>query len=185
MTPAALIEQELAAAEAARQNSNDGKARVCARRAVALATEAGCAAPSSTWAGMRWKLSADSSSTSFLFYPQAAERLSTRDPSERSSFNKTIAERNSIIDTSHHDVARLNARHARRRDVSWQFEVWVQSSENLDIDLPSPCLAQPAVSASICGGSLCCQCGTISSRCATYFFHQPATLSKGRAEAAI
>ena len=40
MTPAALIEQELAAAEAARQDSNDGKARVCARRAVALATEA-------------------------------------------------------------------------------------------------------------------------------------------------
>lgn len=40
MTPAALIEQELAAAEAARQDSNDGKARVCARRAVARATEA-------------------------------------------------------------------------------------------------------------------------------------------------
>jgi hypothetical protein len=39
MTPAAQIEQELAEAEAARQNSNDGKARVCARRAVALAAE--------------------------------------------------------------------------------------------------------------------------------------------------
>ena len=40
MTLAALIERELAAAEAARQDSNDGKARVCARRAVALATNA-------------------------------------------------------------------------------------------------------------------------------------------------
>ncbi|MDE3049403.1 MAG: hypothetical protein KGJ48_05820, partial [Nitrospirota bacterium] len=40
MTPAALIEQELAAAEAARQDRNDGKARVCARRAVGLAVEA-------------------------------------------------------------------------------------------------------------------------------------------------
>ena len=39
MIPAALIEQELAAAEAAREERNDGKARVCARRAVALATE--------------------------------------------------------------------------------------------------------------------------------------------------
>ncbi|MDP1948861.1 MAG: hypothetical protein Q8L77_15315 [Nitrospirota bacterium] len=35
-----LIEQELAAAEAAQQDRNDGKARVCARRAVALATDA-------------------------------------------------------------------------------------------------------------------------------------------------
>jgi len=40
MRPTALIEQELAAAESAQQDSNDGKARVCARRAVALATEA-------------------------------------------------------------------------------------------------------------------------------------------------
>ena len=40
MTPAALIGQELAAAETARHENNDGKARVCARRAVALATEA-------------------------------------------------------------------------------------------------------------------------------------------------
>ena len=35
-----LIEQELAAAEAARKEGNEGKARVCARRAVARATEA-------------------------------------------------------------------------------------------------------------------------------------------------
>ena len=40
MTPAALIEQELAAADAAHHDGNDGKARVCARRAVARATDA-------------------------------------------------------------------------------------------------------------------------------------------------
>jgi len=36
---AALIEQELAVAEAAWEAANEGKARVCARRAVALATD--------------------------------------------------------------------------------------------------------------------------------------------------
>ena len=52
MTPTALIEQELAAAEAARRDSNDGKARVCARRAVALATEAWLARlPLPRWRG--------------------------------------------------------------------------------------------------------------------------------------
>jgi len=40
MTQALLIEQELAAAEAALKIGNEGKARVCARRAVALADEA-------------------------------------------------------------------------------------------------------------------------------------------------
>ena len=40
MKPAAMIEQELEAARAAQQNGNDGKARVCARRAVARAIEA-------------------------------------------------------------------------------------------------------------------------------------------------
>ncbi len=40
MAPADLIEQELAAAEAAWKIGNDGKARVCARRAVAAAGEA-------------------------------------------------------------------------------------------------------------------------------------------------
>ena len=34
-----MIEQELAAGEAAWRDGNEGKARVCARRAVALATE--------------------------------------------------------------------------------------------------------------------------------------------------
>lgn len=36
----ALVEDELAAAEIARKDGKDGKARVCARRAVALVTEA-------------------------------------------------------------------------------------------------------------------------------------------------
>ena len=40
MAQAALIEQELAAAEAAWKDANEGKARVCARRAVALAIDA-------------------------------------------------------------------------------------------------------------------------------------------------
>jgi len=39
MTPADLIERELAAAEAAWKIGNEGKARVCARRAVAVASE--------------------------------------------------------------------------------------------------------------------------------------------------
>ena len=39
MRPATLIEEELAAAQAAQQEGNHGKARVCARRAVARATE--------------------------------------------------------------------------------------------------------------------------------------------------
>lgn len=40
MDPAYLIELELVAAERAWKDANDGKARVCARRAVALASEA-------------------------------------------------------------------------------------------------------------------------------------------------
>ena len=39
MKRAALIEQELAVAEAAWKAANEGKARVCARRAVGLATD--------------------------------------------------------------------------------------------------------------------------------------------------
>ena len=39
MTPADLIEQELAAAGAAWKIGHEGKARVCARRAVAVASE--------------------------------------------------------------------------------------------------------------------------------------------------
>jgi hypothetical protein len=39
MQPAALIKQELVAAEAAWNEGNEGKARVCARRAVGLSTK--------------------------------------------------------------------------------------------------------------------------------------------------
>jgi hypothetical protein len=80
MTPAALIEQELAAAEAARQDSNDGKARVCARRAVALATEAWLAwLPLPRWRGDAMEhLRQIQQDASFpLPIRQAAERLST------------------------------------------------------------------------------------------------------------
>jgi hypothetical protein len=80
MTPAALIEQELAAAEAARQNSNDGKARVCARRAVAIATEAWLARlPVPRWRGDAMEhLRQIQQDASFpLPIRQAAERLST------------------------------------------------------------------------------------------------------------
>ena len=80
MTPAALIEQELAAAEVARQNSNDGKARVCARRAVALATEAWLAQRSiPRWRGdaMAHLRQIQQDESFPLPIRQAAERLST------------------------------------------------------------------------------------------------------------
>ena len=80
MTPSALIEEELAAAETARQNSNDGKARVCARRAVALATEAWLAQRSiPRWRGDAMAhLQQIQQDESFpLPIRQAAERLST------------------------------------------------------------------------------------------------------------
>ena len=52
MTPATLIEQELAAAQAAQHDGNHGRARVCARRAVACATEAWLARlPLPRWRG--------------------------------------------------------------------------------------------------------------------------------------
>ncbi|HEV8326081.1 MAG TPA: hypothetical protein VGQ08_01250 [Nitrospiraceae bacterium] len=80
MTPAAQIEQELAEAEAARQNSNDGKARVCARRAVALATEAWLARlPLPRWRGdAMTHLRQIQQDASFpLPIRKAAERLTT------------------------------------------------------------------------------------------------------------
>lgn len=80
MTPAALIEQELAAAEAAQRDGNDGKARVCARRAVARATEAWIAQlPSPPWHGDAMAhLRHIQQDTSFpLPIRQAAGRLST------------------------------------------------------------------------------------------------------------
>ena len=80
MTLAALIEQELAAAEAARQNSNDGKARVCARRAVDLATEVWLARlPLPRWGGdaMAHLRQIQQDASFPLPIRQAAERLST------------------------------------------------------------------------------------------------------------
>ena len=80
MTTAALIEQELAAAEAARQDHNDGRARVCARRAVALATEAWLARlPIPRWRGdtMAHLRQIQQDESFPLPIRQAAERLST------------------------------------------------------------------------------------------------------------
>jgi hypothetical protein len=80
MTPAALIERELAAAEAARQDSNEGKARVCARRAVARATEAWLAQlPLPRWRGdaMAHLRQIQQNASFPLPIRQAAERLST------------------------------------------------------------------------------------------------------------
>ncbi|HKQ36156.1 MAG TPA: hypothetical protein VJT11_12690 [Nitrospiraceae bacterium] len=80
MTPAALIEQELEAAQAAQQNGNDGKARVCARRAVARATEAWMAQlPASAWHGdaMAHLRHIQQDASFPLPIRQAAERLST------------------------------------------------------------------------------------------------------------
>ena len=80
MTPAALIEQELAAAEAAQHDGNDGKARVCARRAVARAIEAWIARlPSSPWHGDAMARLRHIQQDACFPLPirQAAERLST------------------------------------------------------------------------------------------------------------
>ncbi len=80
MTPTALIEQELAAAEAAQQDRNDGKTRVCARRAVALATAAWLARlPRPRWRGdaMAHLRHIQQDESFPLPIRQAAERLST------------------------------------------------------------------------------------------------------------
>ncbi len=80
MTPAALIEQELTAAEAAQHNGNDGKARVCVRRAVARATEAWIARLSfPRWHGdaMAHLRHIQQNASFPLPIRQAAERLST------------------------------------------------------------------------------------------------------------
>ena len=76
----ALIERELAAAEAAWKDSNEGKARVCARRAVALATEAWLAClPAPSWRGDAMEHLRQLQQAASLPLPirQAAERLST------------------------------------------------------------------------------------------------------------
>jgi hypothetical protein len=80
MTPAEQFAQELAAAQAAQKDGNDGKARVCARRAVACATQAWLA----QFSVPRWQgdamahLRQIQQDMSFpLPIRQAAERLST------------------------------------------------------------------------------------------------------------
>lgn len=80
MARAALIEQELAAAEAAWKEANEGRARVCARRAVARATEGWLERlPVRRWRGDAMEhLRQIQQETSFpLPIRQAAERLST------------------------------------------------------------------------------------------------------------
>jgi hypothetical protein len=80
MTPATLIEQELAAAQAAQQDGNNGKARVCARRAVALATDLWLAQlPAPRWRGDAMAQLRHIQQDASLPLPirQAAERLST------------------------------------------------------------------------------------------------------------
>ena len=80
MTPATLIEQELAAAQAAQQDGNHGKARVCARRAVARATEVWLARrPLPRWRGdaMAHLRQIQQDASFPLPIRQAAERLST------------------------------------------------------------------------------------------------------------
>lgn len=74
------INRELAAGEAALQHANDGKARVCARRAVALADEAWLARNhASAWRGDAMahlrRIQQEQSFPSRV--RQAAERLST------------------------------------------------------------------------------------------------------------
>lgn len=81
MAQATLIEQELTAAEAAWKEANEGKARVCARRAVALATEGWLARlPVRRWCGDAMEhLRQIQQEVSFpLPIRQAAERLSTK-----------------------------------------------------------------------------------------------------------
>ena len=75
------IEKELAMAEAALREANEGKARVCARRAVALAAEASLERfPRPSWRGDAMnQLRQIQQEESFpLPIRQAAERLSTK-----------------------------------------------------------------------------------------------------------
>jgi hypothetical protein len=79
----ALVEHELAAAETARKDGNDGKARVCVRRAVALVTEAWLAGlPHPLWRGdaMEHLRQIERHASFPLAIRQAAERLSTAVP---------------------------------------------------------------------------------------------------------
>jgi len=80
MGNAALIEQELVTAEVAWKDGNEGKARVCARRAVALATAAWLPRlPDPPWRGDAMAHLRQLQQQPSLPLPirQAAERLST------------------------------------------------------------------------------------------------------------
>lgn len=75
-----MIGRELAAAEVARTQGNEGKARVCARRAVALAADAWAArSPESLWRGdaMEHLRRIQQCEAVPLVVRQAAERLTT------------------------------------------------------------------------------------------------------------
>ena len=79
-TQVELIEQELAAAEAAQKTANGGRVRVCARRAVALATEVWLERfPVRKWGGdaMEHLRQIQQDSSFPLSIREAAERLST------------------------------------------------------------------------------------------------------------
>jgi len=83
MVNPALLEQELGAAEAAWKDGNEGKARVCARRAVALVTEAWLAGlPDPLWRGDAMEHLRQIQRHASLPFPvrQAAERLTTAVP---------------------------------------------------------------------------------------------------------
>lgn len=83
MVNPALIEQALAAAEVAWKDGNEGKARVCARRAVALVTEAWLAGlPDPLWRGDAMEHLRQIQRHAALPLPvrEAAERLSTAVP---------------------------------------------------------------------------------------------------------
>jgi hypothetical protein len=78
-----LIEQELGAAKVAWKDGNEGKARVCARRAVALVTEAWLAGlPHPLWRGDAMEHLRQIQRHVSLPLPirEAAERLSTAVP---------------------------------------------------------------------------------------------------------
>ncbi len=80
MEPASPIEQALAAAERAWDDGNEGKARVCARRAVALASESWLARDSiEPWSGdaMAHLRSIHQNDSVPLPVRQATERLIT------------------------------------------------------------------------------------------------------------
>jgi len=79
------IERELAAAQAALQTGNDGKARVCARRAVGLATEAWLEHhPDRQWRGdaMEYLRQIQQDQAFPVSVREAAERLTTPVPKQ-------------------------------------------------------------------------------------------------------